>query len=419
MVAEGVCMDGGICYSKHYGNDRQKMKILVVGGGSGGHVTPIVAVVREIWKLKPRARIEFWTDKKYYTNVVKMTTPMGPSIKARRVLAGKLRRYAHFGPMDYLRNFDVVLKNVVDGLRLTAGFFQSLVYLRRFKPDAVFLKGGYVALPVGMAARALRVPYVIHDSDAVPGLTNRVLSRGARRIATGMPLENYSYSEEKAEWTGIPVDREFKPVSAKRQGELKKDLGFDAAEPLLVVTGGSLGAKNINEAVREILPELLKLTAVLLVAGRERYGEMMGLKKYEVWEGGKLTTNFRMIEFTAKMSELFGAADVVVSRAGASTIAELANMRKAVVMVPNQRLPGRHQVKNAETFAKAKAAIVVEDGDMVNQPGLLLRAVRELVRDREKRKTMARNLGEFAKETAAERLARMVVTEANGDGKRI
>lgn len=391
----------------------------MVGGGSGGHVTPVVAVVREIWKLKPRARIEFWTDKKYYTNVVKMTTPMGPGIVARRVLAGKLRRYAHFKPVDYLKNFDVVLKNIVDGLRLTAGFFQSLVGLRRFKPDVVFIKGGYVGLPVGMAARLLRVPYIIHDSDAVPGLTNRVLARGAKRIATGMPLENYKYPEEKAEWTGIPVSLEFKPITLKRQSELKSGLGFDREEPLTVVTGGSLGAQHINEAVREILPELLKFTAVLLVAGRERYSEMIGLKKYEVWEGGKLKTNFRMLEFTAKMSELFGAADVVVSRAGASTIAELANMHKAVVMVPNYKLPGKHQVKNAEAFAKAKAAIVVEDEDMVNQPGLLLKAVRELVRDPEKRKRMAKNLSEFAMSDAAERLAKMVVLEASGDGKKL
>ena len=390
----------------------------MVGGGSGGHVTPVVAVVDEIWKLKPRARIEFWTDKKYYPNVVKMVTPMGPSISARKVIAGKLRRYTNFKFVDYLQHFDVVLRNIVDGFRIAFGFFQSIVRLLRFKPDVVFLKGGYVGLPVGIAARFLRVPYVIHDSDAVPGLTNRILSRGARRIATGMPLENYKYSEEKAEWTGIPVSDEFRPVGAKRKGELKGELGFDRNSPLTVVTGGSLGAQNINEALREILPEMLKFTSVLLVAGRERYAEMMDLKEREVWEKGDLLTNFRMIEFTANMPELFGAADVVVSRAGASTMAELANMHKAVVMVPNAKLPGRHQVKNAETFAKAKAAVVIEDEDMVEQPGLLLKAVRELVRDHEKREKLARNLKEFAMPDAAARLAKMVVSVSGGDGKK-
>ena len=378
----------------------------------------MVAVVTEIWKIKPRARLEFWTDKKYYVNVVKMTTPMGPSIVARRVVAGKLRRYAHFKLVDYLWNFDVILWNIVDGFKMVMGFWQSVIGLMRFKPDVVFLKGGYVGLPVGMAARCLRIPYVIHDSDAAAGLTNRVLSGGAKRIATGMPLEHYKYAEDKAEWTGIPVEREFGPVGLRKQGELKVNLGFERDKPLVVVTGGSLGARTINEAVREILPELLKFTGVLLVAGRERYPEMMDLKEYEVWEDGKLKTNFRMLEFTAKMWELFGAADVVVSRAGASTMAELANTHKAVVMVPNQKLPGRHQVKNAEAYLKAKAAVVVEDEDMVNQPGLLLMAVRGLVKDNEKREKMARNLSGFAMEDAAERLAKMVVAVASEYGKR-
>lgn len=391
----------------------------MVGGGSGGHVTPVVAVVDEIWKIKPRARIEFWTDKKYYTNVVKMTTPMGPSIRARKVAAGKLRRYTHFKFVDYLKHFDVVLANIVDSFKIMGGFFQSIVGLMRFKPDVIFLKGGYVGLPVGMAARFLRIPYVIHDSDAVPGLTNRVLAGGAKKIATGMPLDNYKYSAEKAEWTGIPVSSEFRSVSLKRQGELKSDLGFKRDEPLLVVTGGSLGAQHINEAVQEILPELLKFTSVLLVAGRERYPEMMGLKEYEVWENGGLKTNFRMIEFTANMPELFGAADVVVSRAGASTMAELANMHKAVVMVPNQKLPGRHQVKNADAYLKAKAAIVVEDEKMVEQPGLLLKAVKGLVKDKERREDLARNLKEFAMADAAERLAKMIVGTGGGDGKKL
>ena len=379
----------------------------------------MVAVVDEIWKLKPRARIEFWTDKKYYVNVVKMTTPMGPGIKARKVMAGKLRRYTHFKFVDYLKHFDVVLNNLVDVFKIMIGFFQSIVGLMRLKPNVVFLKGGYVGLPVGVAARLLRIPYVIHDSDAVPGLTNRVLAGGAKRIATGMPLENYKYSEEKAEWTGIPVNSEFRSVTAKRRGELKKDLGFARDEPLTVVTGGSLGAQHINEALRDILPEMLKFTSVLLVAGRERYPEMMDLKEYEMWENGSLLTNFRMIEFTANMPELFGAADVVVSRAGASTMAELANMHKAVVMVPNYKLPGKHQVKNAEAYLKVKATIVVEDEAMVEQPGLLLKAVRGLIKDKEKRELIAQNLKEFAMPDAAERLARMIVNTGDGNGKRL
>lgn len=383
-----------------------------MGGGSGGHITPVIAVVKEIWKIKPRARIEFWTDKKFYQNVAKMTVGMGPTFRTRRVIAGKLRRYTNFTFLMYLQHFDVVLQNICDAFKVAAGFCQSFWRLWRGRPDVIFLKGGYVCLPVGMAARCLRIPYVIHDSDTVPGLTNRLLARKAVKIATGMPLEYYGYPSDKAEWTGIPVSDVFKTVGRREQGELKQELGFSKARPLVVVTGGSLGAQHINEAIRVILPRMIKFTDVLLVAGRERYPEMLDLKNYEVWEKGKLKSEFRMLEFSSEMWKLFGAADVVVSRAGASTMTELAAMRKAVVMVPNQKLPGGHQVKNAEAYAKAKAAIVVPDEKMEKKPELLLEAVKKLVRDEAERDLMAGRLKKFAKEDAAEALAKMVVDAA-------
>lgn len=385
------------------------MKILVVGGGSGGHVTPIVAVVREIWKIKPRAKIEFWTDKKYYKNVKKITIESGMSLTVRKVAAGKLRRYTNFTFLMYLEHFDVVLKNVADFFRIIGGFCQSMWRLIANRPDVIFLKGGYTCLPVGVAAKILRIPYVIHDSDTVPGLTNRVLAKRAVKIATGMPLEYYSYPAEKAEWTGIPVSEEFRPTNAATQKSLKRELGFDPEQPLTVVTGGSLGAEHINIAIRDILPELLKTTSVLLVAGRERYPEMLDLKDYERWENGKLQSNFRMLEFSSEMWKLFGAADVVVSRAGASTMSELASMGKAVIMVPNQKLPGHHQVKNAEAYAKAKAAIVVQDEEMCDQPGMLLKAIKSMIKDKEKRETYAKNLRGFAKDDAAKNLAVMIL----------
>lgn len=380
-----------------------------MGGGSGGHVTPVIAVVREIWKLKPRTKIEFWSDKKYYRNVRKIALESSLDLPVRKVAAGKLRRYTNFSFMDYLEHFDVVLNNVADLFRLIAGFCQSFWRLMLRRPDIIFLKGGYVCLPVGLAAQVLRVPYIVHDSDTVPGLTNRLLSRRATRIATGMPLEYYNYPEEKAEWTGIPVSEEFRPVPVGKQKAYKKELGFSPDEPLTVVTGGSLGAQHINEAVREVLPQMLKFTGVILVAGRERYPEMLDLKEFESWEGGKLNSNFRMLEFSGEMWKLFGAADVIVGRAGASTMTELASMGKATIMVPNQKLPGYHQVKNAEAYAKAGAAVVVEDERMVDQPGILLKEVRTLVRDEAKREELARNLHAFAKNDAAERIAKMVI----------
>lgn len=388
------------------------MKILVVGGGSGGHVTPVVAVVREIWKIRPRAKIEFWTDKKYFKNARKITVENGMDLRIRKVVAGKFRRYTNFTFGMYLQHFDVVLKNIRDFFKNIIGFFQSFFRLIANRPDAIFFKGGFVCLPVGMAAKILRIPYVIHDSDAAPGLTNRLLAKRATKIATGMPLEYYSYPADRAEWTGIPINDEFQPVTAAKRRSLKKELGFANDKPLLVVTGGSLGAQNINFAIRDILPSLLKFTSVMLVAGRERYPEMMDLKDYEVWEDGELKTNFRMVKFSSEMYKLFGAADVVVSRAGASTMTELSSMAKAVIMVPNAKLPGYHQVKNAKAYEKANAVVVVEDSEIVEKPEILLEAIRKLMKSEAKREEMSKNLRAFIKDNAAENLANTVISVA-------
>jgi UDP-N-acetylglucosamine--N-acetylmuramyl-(pentapeptide) pyrophosphoryl-undecaprenol N-acetylglucosamine transferase len=388
------------------------MKILVVGGGSGGHVTPVVAVVREIWKVRPRAKIEFWTDKKYYKNARKITIENGMDLRIRKTVAGKLRRYTNFTFLMYLQHFDVVLKNIRDVFKNIFGFFQSFFRLLVNRPDVIFFKGGYVCLPVGTAAKVLRIPYVIHDSDAAPGLTNRLLAKRAAKIATGMPLEYYNYPADRAEWTGIPTSDDFVPVSATKQKALKKEYGYDPDKPLLVVTGGSLGAENINLAIREILPELLKFTSVMLVAGRERYPEMMDLKDYEKWDDGKLTTNFRMIKFSSEMYKLFGAADIVVSRAGASTMTELSNMAKTVIMVPNAKLPGYHQVKNAKAYEKANAVVVVEDSEARNKPAKLLEAIKKLNKDKNRCAELAKNLHAFVKENAAENLARIILSVA-------
>ena len=384
----------------------------MVGGGSGGHVTPIVAVAREIWKVRPRAKIVFWTDKKYYKNARKITIENGLDLTIKKIAAGKLRRYTNFTFITYLQNFDVVLKNIVDFFRIIAGFFQSFFRLLFGRPDVIFLKGGYVCLPVGVAARLLRIPYVIHDSDAAPGLANRLLAKHAAKIATGMPLDYYNYPAERAEWTGIPISDDFKPVSESKQRALKKEYGFDSQEPLLVVTGGSQGAQHINEVMREILPEVLKVASVFLIAGRERYNEMLDLKDYEVWEEGKLKTNFRMVEFSAEMPKIVGAADLVVSRAGASTMTELSSMAKAVIMIPYEKLPGYHQVKNAEAYKKAKAAYVITDGDMYKNPELLLKAIKKLIKSGSERSEMAENIKKFSKDNAAENLAQVVISVA-------
>ena len=416
--------------------------------------------MREILEKKPRTRVEFWTDRKYYKNVVKITTEIGVSwgeesrlsgkkqyIRVRKVASGKFHRYAGWSFKDYLRRLDIFFKDIVWGnisgffgfiAGIIQSFFRMLPASRR--PDVIFLKGGFVGLPVGLVARFLKIPYVVHESDAVPGLANRLLMKKARWVALGVPdedegLKDFSSgrsgplsasqgasgqvlgpSEKPSKpssnrvFVGIPIAPEFRKVSPQKQASLKKTFGFDPERPLVVMTGGSQGSENMNNAMREILPEMLKFTSVGLVAGRKHYEDMVDLKKYEDWEKAKLQSDFRMWSFNSAMNELLGAADVVISRAGATTIAELAGLEKAVILVPFERLPGSHQVKNAERLVSMEACAMIGDERMMNQPGLLLELTQKLVRSPKVRETLAHNLHEaVSAPKAAEELAELVL----------
>lgn len=392
-----------------------------MGGGSGGHITPAVAVVREILDKKPRVKIEFWTDRKYYKNVTKLTTELGvvSKIRVRRIAAGKFHRYANWSLLDYLKHFwmtfkEIIVGNIIGFFGFLGGLFVSYFRLlpKKNRPNVIFLKGGYVCLPVGLVARMFKIPYIIHESDAVPGLANRVLMKKAKKVAFGVPLSDEVLEKHpNYVWTGIPVGSEFKSVSLPKQMSLKKAFSFNPEKPLVVITGGSQGSENLNEITREILPELLKFTSVGLVAGRKHYEELIELKRYENWQEASLDSNFRMWEFNTTMDELMGAADVVVSRAGATTIAELAALKKATILVPFEALPGSHQVKNAERLAELDAVVVIKDSEMVSDPKKLLKSIKELIRSPRLRADMADKLHEEARSDAAKRLADIIIKE--------
>ena len=289
-------------------------------------------------------------------------------------------------------------------------FFRLLP--KKNRPNVIFLKGGYTCLPTGLVARFFKIPYIIHESDTVAGLANRILMKKAKKVAFGMPISEETQALHKNYvWTGIPVGPEFKAVSPTKQASLKKAFSFNPDKPLVVITGGSQGSENLNEATRAILPELLEFTSVALVAGRKHYESMVDLKKYENWEKASLESNFRMWEFNTTMNELMGAADVVVSRAGATTIAELASLKKAVILVPFAPLPGGHQVKNAERLVDAKAVSMVNDLKMVKDPSLLLTEIRHLVKSPRLRADMADRLHSEARPDATKRLAKLILEE--------
>lgn len=380
------------------------MKIVAAGGGSGGHVTPVLAVLRILSEHDPRLEVCFVTDKKFAPQAKSIMQHSGLDIDVRQIHSGKLRRYHRVSVWRQLADIPTVLRNTRDMLVTFVGFVQSLWLLLRFKPDVVFTKGGFVCLPLGLAARALRIPLVIHDSDAHPGLTNRILSRWATTIATGSPIEHYPYPKHRTYYVGIPVDPAFHPVSDAERQSLKAKLGFhDIRKPLIVVTGGGLGARTINRAVVSIAPQLVEQASIYHITGTATFEEVMAHAPELI--------DYQIVPFVSTgMAPVLAAADIVVSRVGATTMQELAALAKPVVMVPNPYLTAGHQLKNARVYEEAQAAVTIDEEELEKSPLALRRALEELLSDAAKRKALGKALHAFARPDAALDMATLIVS---------
>lgn len=325
-------------------------------------------------------------------------------VKVEPIVAGKLRRYNELSMTRQLLRFrTIVIPNIIDGFKLIAGTVQSLAKLLWWRPDVVFSKGGFVCLPVGVAARILHIPLVVHDSDAHPGLTSRILARWATSIATGAPLKHYNYPKDRSFYVGIPVAASAKPLTATKQRETKQKLGFDQHEPLVVITGGGLGATSLNEATVAVMDDLLSFSSVALIAGRAHVDEVQAAtsKHSNLQVHGYLSPD--------SMQEMLGAADIVVSRAGATTLLELAALAKPSIIVPNEHLTGGHQLKNAAVYKQAKAIVVLDDAEMQARPLSLVDVINATLLNKDTMKRLSANIHEFAKPNAAKDVAKLIV----------
>ena len=296
--------------------------------------------------------------------------------------------------------------NIRDAFLVGIGIAQSVIKLIIWRPDVVFTKGGYVCLPVGLAARFLRIPLVIHDSDAHPGLTNRVLARFATSIATGAPLEFYHYPATITRYVGIPISENFHVHTSEEREGAKSEWGIGTDKPLIVITGGGLGAQRINETVAETLHELLAIGSVVLISGAGQYDQLRALMPAN-------NNYFQLHPFITDMPVLLTAADIVVTRAGATTILELAALVKPTILIPNAKLTGGHQLKNAAVYAEKNAVVIVNEEAMMQNRQLLVEAVQKLISHPTEAHDMAERFSTFAKPHAAKEMADMIITAAS------
>ncbi len=325
-------------------------------------------------------------------------------IRVEPIIAGKLRRYHKLSFFQqFVRVRTILIPNIIDSVKLLVGTFQSIGKLLIWRPDVVFAKGGFVCLPVGVAAHLLKIPLVIHDSDAHPGLTSRILSRWAVTIATGAPLKYYTYPKGRTHYVGIPITSTGQPYSVSKQQAVKEALGFNRHEPLVVVTGGGLGATSLNEAVIQVLDDLLQFTSVALVAGKANASVLQSSVKKR--------PNLQIHGYVSSevMQQMLGAADIVVSRAGATTLLELASLAKPSIIVPNEQLTGGHQLKNAAVYAQAKAAIVIQDDQLSAEPLQLVDAINATLLNASTMKRLSANIHTFAKPNAVKDMADLII----------
>lgn len=305
-------------------------KIILTGGGTAGHVTPNLALLPT---LRERG-YEIHYIGSYNGMERKLIESAG--IPYDGISSGKLRRY-----------FD--LKNFTDPFRVIKGYAEALHLMKKYHPDVVFSKGGFVSVPVVLAAKHYKIPTIIHESDMTPGLANKICIPSAAKICCNFPETLQYLPPDRAVLSGSPIRREL--LEGDRLTGLQY-AGLNANKPVILVIGGSLGSVAVNKAVRSILPKLLETYQVIHICGKGNLDEsLIGREGYVQYE-----------YVDAPLRHLFAAADLMISRAGANSICEILALRKPHILIPLSAAASRgDQILNARSFEKQGFSTVLEE----------------------------------------------------------
>ena len=326
-------------------------KIILTGGGTAGHVTPNIALLPE---LKAKGY-----DIKYIGTYDGMEKGLieNTGIPYFGISSGKLRRYFS-------------LQNFTDPFRVIKGYFEAKRIIKREAPDVLFSKGGFVSVPVVRAAKKNHIPVIIHESDMTPGLANKLCYSSASRICCNFPETLDYLPKDKAVLTGSPIRKEL--LSGDRLAGLRFT-GLSGKKPVLLIIGGSLGSKHVNDCVRRVLPQLLKDFDVIHLCGKGNIDESL-----------KGTPGYVQYEYVGpELKDCFALCDVVISRAGANSICELLALKKPNLLIPLPLSASRgDQILNANSFKKQGFSMVMEEEELTDEK--LIDAVNTLYKERDK-----------------------------------
>lgn len=347
------------------------MKILFTGGGTVGHISPIIAIIREIKEKYSEEKIKFFYVGPKDKFVLDLLSKEDVFVKT--ISAGKIRRY-----FSFLNVIDILFK-------IPLGLLQAFYYIYVISPDLIFSKGGYGSVPVVLMGKLLFTPIFIHESDVHPGLSNQIASRFALEVFTAFPIkENTYFPPEKIISVGNPVRKEI------LEGEKNKEkniFNLKGNKPLLLILGGSQGAQTINDTILVVLEEILKIFEVIHQTGKDNFSQIK--KETDFIIKKELLEYYHPIGFLNdnEISFSYHNSDIIISRAGAATIFEIAAVGKPSILIPLTNSANMHQFKNAYTYAKTGASIVIEEENF--SPYFFLEKIKTLFKEKEELKKMA------------------------------
>lgn len=353
--------------------------VVVAGGGTGGHVYPVLEVIRELHAIDPELKFFYIGQRRGIEAEILAKAKLPVRVPFHGITTDKLRRY-----MD--------VRTLLLPFSIMAGVIQSFGILQTVRPIAVFCKGGYVGVPVAVAAWLLRIPIVLHETDSVMGLANRMIAPFASKIAVSYPRPKLGTGNVKSKllYTGNPVRPEFfEPVRERPVGR-----------PRLVITAGSQGSVPINTLIGEILPQLLERYDVVHITGTFDFGRMKAKTS---------DRNYRPLPYADNIVEVLRQADLVVTRAG-GTVFELAALGKPAILIPLPTAGSDHQRINAKILVDTNAAVSLEPTTLTSAK--LLETIRELMQDSKRRAELGRNIRSYAKADAAKRVAELIMDVA-------
>ena len=369
-----------------------KKRILLTGGGTGGHIYPLLAVADEIKRMTQGGVELLYLGIKHILNEEFVRR----DIRVHRITSSKLRRY-------------FALANFIDVPKFFFGFFQALFRLYFLMPDVVFSKGGPGALAVVLAARFYFIPVMIHESDSVPGLTNKISAIFSKRIFIAFKTAVSYFKISKTVLVGNPIRHELFLNRPPDAAGAKALLKFNSKEPLVVFMGGSQGAIRLNTFVFDTLEGFLSIVQIFHLVGEENVKNTEEFVKFFFKNKENLRSRYQFAGFldAERFKVLLTAADVVVSRAGSGAISEIASFGKPSILIPLRGAAGDHQRINAYEYAREGGAVVIEEANFTFN--IVRIQIENLLKDTEAVRRMSEAARNFAKPEAAEIIARQIV----------